>query len=56
MKVDDESKKAALESVVTVDATKVTEEYEEDMGTRRRRRGDEGEVSLWADVRGEETL
>ena len=56
MEMYDESKKAAAESVVTVDATKVTEENEEDMGTRRRRRGDEGEVSLWADVGGEETL
>ena len=56
MEVDDESKKAASESVVTVDATKVTEENEEDMGTRRRRSGDEGELSLWADVGGEETL
>ena len=62
MEVDEESKK-----VVTVDATKVTEEKEEEadvegagtMGTKRSRRGDdkeEGEVSLWADVGGEETL
>ena len=62
MEVDDESKKAAV-----VDATKVTEEKEEEadvegsetMGTKRNRRGqekEEGEVSLWADVGGEETL
>ena len=53
--------------MVTVDATKVTEEKEEEadvegagtMGTKRSRRGDdkeEGEVSLCADVGGEETL
>ena len=52
---------------MTVDATKVAEEKEEEadmggewtMGTRRSRRGaegDEGEVSSWADVGGEETL
>ena len=52
---------------MTVDATKVAEEKEEEadmggeeaMGTRRSRRGaegDEGEVSLWADMGGEETL
>ena len=63
MEVDEESKK-----VVTVDATKVTEEKEEEadvegagtMGTKRSRRGgeekEEGELSLWADVGGEETL
>ena len=62
MEVDEESKK-----VVTVDATKVTEEKEEEadvegagtMGTKRSRRGDdkeEGELLLWADVGGEETL
>ena len=62
MEVDEESKK-----VVTVDATKVTEEKEgevdveeaETMGTkqsRRRKEKDEGELSLWADVGGEETL
>ena len=67
MEVDDESKKAVAEPVVTVDATKVAEEKEEEadaeveetMGTKRSRRGeekDEGEVSLWADVGGEETL
>ena len=47
-----------------MDATKVTEEKEEEadmegeetMGTRRSQRGDEGELSLWADVGGEETL
>ena len=60
--VEEESKK-----VVTVDATKVTEEKEEEadvegagtMGTKRSRRGDdkeEGELLLWADVGGEETL
>ena len=65
MEVDDESKKAA--SVAVVDATKVTEEKEEEadvegagtMGTkrsRRRKEKDEGELSLWADVGGEETL
>ena len=65
MEVDDESKKAA--SVAVVDATKVAEEKEgeagvegeETMGTkrsRRRKEKDEGELSLWADVRGEETL
>ena len=52
---------------MTVDATKVAEEKEEEadvegeeaMGTKRSRRGeekDEGELSLWADVGGEETL
>ena len=67
MEVDDESKKAVSEPVVTVDATKVAEEKEgetgvegeETMGTKRSRRGDEKdeeEVSLWADVGGEETL
>ena len=68
MEVDDESKKAVSESRTVVDATKVTEERKEEeadmggeeaMGTRRSRRGaegDEGEVSLWADVGGEETL
>ena len=60
--VEEESKK-----VLTVDATKVTEEKEEEadvegagtMGTKRSRRGDdkeEGELLLWADVGGEETL
>ena len=67
MEVDDESKKAVSEPVVTVDATKVVEEKEgeadveaeETMGVKRNRRGEdkkEGEVSLWADVGGEETL
>ena len=64
IEVDDESKKVASESRTTVDATKVTEEKEEEadvevaetMGTKRSRRGDEGEVSLWPDVGGEETL
>ena len=64
MDVDDEGKKAVSEPVAAVDATKVTEEKEEEadvegeetMGTRRSRRGDEGELSLWADVGGEETL
>ena len=67
MEVDDESKKAESEPVVTVRATKVAEEKEEEadvegkeaMGTKRSRSGeekDEGEVSLWADVGGEETL
>ena len=64
MEVDDEGKKAVSEPVAAVDATKVTEEKEEEanvegeetMGIRRSRRGDEGEVSLWADVGGEETL
>ena len=64
MKVDDEGKKAVSEPVAAVDATKVTEEKEkeanvegeETMGTRRSRRGDEGELSLWADVGGEEIL
>ena len=63
MEVDDESKKAEV-----VDATKVTEEKEEEadvegaeiVGTKRSRRGgkekEEGELSLWADVGGEETL
>ena len=66
MEVDDESKKAVSEPVVTVDATKVAEEKEEEadvegeetMGVKRSRRGEEkeeGEVSLWADG-GEETL
>ena len=55
MEVDDESKKAVAEPVVTVDATKVAEEKEEEadvegeetMGVKRSRRGeekDEGEV------------
>ena len=67
MEGDDESKKVASESRTTVDATKVTEEKEEEadvegagtMGTKRSRRGDdkeEGELLLWADVGGEETL
>ena len=64
MEVDDEGKKAVSEPVAAVHATKVTEEkedeahmeVEETMGTRRSRRGDEGELSLWADVGGEETL
>ena len=67
MEMDDESKKAVSEPVVTVDATKVAEEKEEEaevegeetMGVKRSRRGeekDEGEVSLWADVGWEETL
>ena len=67
MEVDDESKKVVSEPVTTVDATKVAEEKEEEadvegakaMGTKRSRRGDEKdevEVSLWADVGGEETL
>ena len=67
MEVDDEGKRAVPEQVVAVDATKVAEEKEEEadmegeetMGTMRSRRGeekDEGEVSLWADVGGEETL
>ena len=60
MEVDEESKKMA-----TVDATKVTEEKEDEVegaetiGTKRSRRREdkeEGEVSLWADVGGEETL
>ena len=53
--------------MTTVDATKVTEEKEEEadvegegtMGTKRNRRElekGEGELSLWADVGGEETL
>ena len=65
MEVDDESKKAA--SVAVVDATKVVEEKEgeadvegaEVVGTkrsRRRKENDEEELSLWADVGGEETL
>ena len=49
MEVDDESKKAVSEPVVTVDATKVAEEKEEEadvegeetMGTKRSRRGEE---------------
>ena len=67
MEVDDESKKVVSEPVVTVDATKVAEEKEEEadvevaeaMGTKRSRRGEEkgeGEVSFWADVGAEETL
>ena len=67
MEVDEESKRAVTEQPVSVDATKVAEEKEEEadvegegtMGTKRSRRGeekDEGEVSLWADVGGEETL
>ena len=64
MEVDDEGKKAVSEPVAAVDATKVTEEKEEEadmegeetMGTRQSRRGDEGELSLWADVGVEETL
>ena len=67
MEVDDESKMAVPEQVVTLDATKVVEEKEEEadmegeetMGTRRCRRGEEkneGEVSLWAVVGEEETL
>ena len=66
MEVDDESKKAMSEPVVTVDATVAEEkeevadvEGEETMGTKRSRRGEEkeeGEVSLWADVGGVETL
>ena len=67
MEVDDESKKVVSEPVTTVDATRVAEEKEEEadvegeetMGTKRSRRvgeKDEGEVSLWADVGGEETL
>ena len=67
MEVDDESKKAVSEPAVTVDARKVAEEkegeagveVEETMGTkrsRRRKEKDEGELSLWADVGGEETL
>ena len=60
MEVDEESKKVA-----TVDATKVTEEKEDEVegagtiGTKRSRRREDkedGEVSLWADVGGEETL
>ena len=64
---DDKRKKAVSEPVVTVDATKVAEEKEEEadvegeetMGTKRSRRGEEkgeGEVSSWADVGVEETL
>ena len=67
MEVDDESKKVVSASVAVVDATKVAEEKEgeagvegeETMGTkrsRRRKEKDEGELSLWADVGGEETL
>ena len=67
MEVDDESKKAMSEPVAVVDATKVAEEKEgeadvegeETIGVKRSRRGEdkeEGEVSLWADVGGEETL
>ena len=64
MEVDDEGKKAVSEPVAAVDATKVTEEKEEEadvegeetMGTRRSRSGDERELSLWADVGVEETL
>ena len=63
-----QSKKAMSEPVVTVDATKVAEEKEEEadvevaeaVGTKRSLRGgeekEEGELSLWADVGGEETL
>ena len=55
--------RAVSEPVAAVDAN-VTEEKEEEadvegeetMGTRRSRRGDEGELSLWADVGVEETL
>ena len=65
MEVDDESKKAA--SVAVVDATKVTEEREGEADvegaeavvtkrSRRRKEKDEGELSLWAEVGGEETL
>ena len=65
MEVDDESKKAA--SVAVVDATKVPEEKEEEAGvkgagtmrtkrSRRRKEKYDGELSLWADVGGEETL
>ena len=68
MEVDDESKKVVSEPVAVVDATKVTEERKEEeadvegaeaMGIKRNRRGqekEEEEVSLWADVGGEETL
>ena len=67
MEVDDEGKKVVSEQVAEVDATKVTEEEEEEadvegegtMRTKRNRREqekEEGEVSLWADVGGEETL
>ena len=64
MEVDDESKKAVSEPVAVVDAPKVAEEKEEEaavegeetMGVKRSRRGDEGQLSLWADVGGEETL
>ena len=67
MEVDDEGKKVVSEPVAVVDATKVTEEKEEEadvegeetMGTKRNRREhekEEGEVSLWADVGVEETL
>ena len=48
MEVDDESKKAVSEPVVTVDATKVAEEKEEEK--------EEEESTLWADVGGEETM
>ena len=48
MVIDDESKRAGTEQAVTVDATKVEAERGEEK--------EEGEVSLWADVGGEETL
>ena len=62
MEVDDESKKAEV-----VDAKKVTEEREEEadvegaetLGTKRSRKvedKEEGELALWEDVGGEETL
>ena len=35
MEVDDDGKRTVPEQVVAVDATKVTEENEDDMGTRR---------------------
>ena len=44
MEVDDESKRAVTEQAVTVDATKVEDEKEEE------------ETSLKADVGGKETL
>ena len=67
MEVDDENKKAVSEPVAVVDATKVAEEKEgeadvegeEPMGVKRSRNveeKEEGEVSLWADVGGDETL
>ena len=57
----------ATKGEVTVGVTKVAEEKEEEadvegeetMGTKRSRKGEEkeeGQVSLWADVGGEETL